>query len=120
MLKLSHKNLEIWKLSISLVKEIYNLTRTFPKEEQYGLISQLRRASVSVPSNIAEGCARSSAGERKSFYEIARSSLVEVDTQLEISIQLEYTFNYDLKEIEILINQAFAMLSGLIKSQTND
>ena len=120
MLKLNHKNLEIWKQSVLLVKEIYRATKEFPKEEQFGITNQLRRAAVSVVSNIAEGSARSSMLERKRFYEIARSSIVEIDTQLEISISLEIIRPEDLVEVEVLLNNTFAMLSGLIKSQNPD
>jgi four helix bundle protein len=86
----------------------------FPKEELYGLISQIRRAAISVASNIAEGAARSSAVERKRFFEIARSSIVEIDTQIEISINLKYYMNDDLAAIENQMNHIFAMLSRLI------
>ena len=80
MLRLAHKQLEVWKVSIDLVSRIYDLTTDFPSSELSGITNQLRRASVSVPSNISEGAARSSHIERKRFYEIARSSLVEIDT----------------------------------------
>lgn len=84
MLNLSHKNLDVWKLSKELVRAIYNLTDNFPRAEQYGVTNQLRRASVSIVCNIAEGSARKSALERKRFYEISRSSLVEIDSVMEI------------------------------------
>jgi four helix bundle protein len=89
-------------------------TEKFPKTELYGLISQMRRAAVSVASNIAEGASRSSAVERKRFYEIARSSLVEIDTQLEISLSLKYCMNEDLALISDQMNHIFAMLSRMI------
>ena len=85
MLNLNHKNLDVWRASINFTTVIYNLTNNFPKSEVYGLSSQLRRAAVSVSSNIAEGAARKSKIERIRFFEMARSSLVEIDTQLEIS-----------------------------------
>ena len=114
MLNLNHKNLTVWKESIEFITDIYQLTLSFPKEELYGLVSQLRRAAVSIASNIAEGAARSTIKERKRFYEIARSSLVEIDTQLEIAYRLKY---YDEKNIESLknrMNHIFAMLSNMI------
>ncbi len=114
MLKLSHKNLNVWKKSILLVKEIYLLTRNFPPDEKYGLISQLRRSAVSVPSNIAEGASRKSEIERKRFYEIARSSLVEFDTQIEIAIELEFVNLNEIEKIENLANEIFAMLSAMV------
>ena len=115
MLKLSHKKLDVWKLGIKLVKQIYNLTKTYPKEELYGLTNQMRRAAVSVPTNIAEGSARSSAKERIRFYEIFRSSLVEVDNLLEASIEVEYNTYDDLIEIDEKMNEIFAKLSRLIE-----
>ena len=91
MLKLGHKSLETWKKSLELVKEIYKFCKILPKDEQYILISQLKGAAISVPSNIAEGYARNSKIETLRFLDIARSSLVEIDTQLNICIELEYT-----------------------------
>jgi four helix bundle protein len=117
MLKLAHKELDVWKLSKQLVVEVYQITRSFPKEELFGITNQLRRASVSVISNIAEGSARKSGIERKRFYEISRSSIVEIDTQLEISLILGYIKPNDLNTIEKVINHLFAMISNLIKNQ---
>ncbi|HEX6982310.1 MAG TPA: four helix bundle protein [Balneolaceae bacterium] len=114
MIKLKHKKLNVWKLAIELTVNIYRITGKFPKSEVYGLASQLQRAAVSVPSNIAEGAARSSAKERKRFYEIARSSLVEIDTQLEIAIRLNY-LKGENEDLEDQLNHIFAMLSNLIK-----
>ncbi len=79
---MNHKNLDVWKLSIGLVKELYKLSERFPSTENYGITHQLRKAAVSIPSNIAEGASRKSLTERKRFFEIARSSLVEIDTQI--------------------------------------
>jgi four helix bundle protein len=114
MLNLAHKKLDVYKIALQLVKEVYSLTKTLPKEEQYVLVSQLRRAAVSVCSNIAEGAARSSKPERKRFYEISRSSLVEVDTQFEITLVLEYLKNDQLKELEAYLESVFRMLSKMI------
>lgn len=85
-----HKDLEVYKKSIDFVVHVYELTKSFPKDEIYGLTSQLRRAVVSVPSNIAEGCARYSEKETKNFVNVAFASLVEVETQLEIALRLGY------------------------------
>ena len=76
MLNLNHKKLEVWKLSVDLIKLTYKTTESFPKSELFGVTNQLRRASVSIASNLAEGCARKSVIERKRFFEISRSSLV--------------------------------------------
>ncbi len=116
MLNLNHKKLEVWKLSINLIVEIYNLTRSFPKEELFGITNQLRRASVSVTSNIAEGASRKSRTERKRFYEIARSSLVEIDTQLEISFVLNYVTTNQLEKPGELLNELFAKTTKLLEN----
>ena len=114
MLNLGHKNLNVWKLSLNLISEIYRLTKAYPKEELYGLTSQMRRAVVSVSSNIAEGASRRSYFERKRFYEISRSSLIELDTQLEISLKLNYISDGFINELGDLVNHVFAMLTKLI------
>ena len=107
MLELSHKKLDIWKFSLDLVSKIYSLTFQFPKEELFGLTNQLRRASVAVSSNIAESLSRSSRLEKSRFLEIARSSIVEIDTQLEIALKLKLCHNKDITEIEKLVNSLF-------------
>lgn len=99
----THKDLEIWQKGIELVEKIYKLTSTFPKEEIYGIISQLRRASISYPSNIAEGAARSSRKEFIQYTYIALGSLSELDTQIIISSRLGYHIDKNLlDEIELL------------------
>jgi four helix bundle protein len=113
MLNLSHKKLDVWKDSIKLVAKIYELTEDFPSEEKFGLVSQMRRASVSITSNLSEGAARSSRKERKRFYEIARSSLVEVDTQLEISSAVNVVSEEDLKSLDELMNKVFAKITSM-------
>jgi four helix bundle protein len=118
MLNLNHKKLEVWKESIELIKIIYTITANFSKSELFGLTSQLRRAGVSIASNIAEGCSRKSSIERKRFFEISRSSLVEIDTQLEISFNLNYVAGVDLERLSEPINKLFVKLSNLI-SKTN-
>ncbi len=115
MLNLSHKKLDIWGFSLELISEIYLITKHYPKEEIFGLISQLRRASISVASNIAEGLSRTSKLEKARFLEISRSSLVEIDTQLEISLRLDYCKKTELVEIDKLTNSLFAMITTLIK-----
>lgn len=115
MLNLSHKKLDIWKFSLDLLLNIYKLTKFFPKEETFGLTSQLRRASISITSNIAEGLSRTSSLEKVRFLEMARSSLVEIDTQLEIAIVLGYCNETELLKIAKLSNSIFAMISSLIK-----
>lgn len=114
MIKLNHKKLDVWKLSLELTTKIYELTKLFPASEMYGLISQLRRAAVSITSNIAEGAARSSKKERNRFYEMSRSSLVEVDTQLLIALKLNYVSEEDIHRLDEHVNHLFAKLSNLI------
>ena len=114
MLNLSHKKLDVYQISLKLIKEVYIATRSFPKEEQFVLISQIRRAAISVCSNIAEGASRISKREKKRFYEISRSSLVEMDTQFEIAIILAYYKNGQMKELEQYLESTFGMLSKLI------
>ncbi|MDY0084034.1 MAG: four helix bundle protein, partial [Ignavibacteriaceae bacterium] len=97
------------------VSKIYSLTLQFPREERFGLTNQLRRASVSVSSNIAEGLSRTSELEKIRFLEISRSSIVEIDTQLEIALKLKLCNNEDLDEIEKLLNSLFAMITSLKK-----
>ena len=114
MLNLSHKRLDVWKHSLELIKIIYKVTEEFPKNEYYGISNQMRRCSVSVSSNLAEGCSRKSANEKKRFFEISRSSLVELDTQIEISLQLNYLKVNSSDHLDELINKLFAKLSNLI------
>lgn len=116
MLKLNHKNLKAWEKSMNLIKEVYALTRKLPKEEIYVLTSQLRRASVSVASNIAEGASRKSMVERKRFYQISRSSSVEIDTQIEICKLLNYFDENDLKDVDAELNNVFALLTAMINN----
>jgi len=116
MLQLSHKKLDVYQMSVNLIKEVYKATASFPKEEQYVLISQIRRSAISISSNIAEGAARISKLEKKRFYEIARSSLVEMDTQFEIAIILNYYKKGQIKELEEYLESVFRMLSKMIEN----
>lgn len=96
------------------MEETYKITKSFPKDEQYILVSQLRRAAISVCSNIAEGASRISKREKKRFYEIARGSIVEIDTQLEISCILKYSEKEKQVLILSIIASLFKMLSKMI------
>jgi four helix bundle protein len=100
----THKDLDIWKRGLELVTEVYKLTRNFPREETYGLSSQMQRAAVSYSSNIAEGAARNSKPDYIRFVYIALGSLSELETQVIISKDLGYTSDIEklLNEIEIL------------------
>ena len=116
MLNLSHKKLDVWETDLQLIKEIYQLTSKFPKEELFGITSQLRRASISTVSNLSEGLAREYKAEKKRFLDISRASLVEIDTQLEISIMLHYCAEAELVSINELLNKSFAMTTKLIRN----
>ena len=85
-----HEQLEAWKFSMRLVKAVYQMTAAFPAEERYGLSQQMRRAAVSIPSNIAEGAGRNSAKEFLNFIGISRGSLAELETQLQLAVMLGF------------------------------
>ncbi len=94
----THKDLDIWKLGIDLVEKTYKITANFPDNEVYGITSQMRRAAISIPSNIAEGAARNSRREFSQFLYVALGSLAELETQIIISQRLGYIKNNDLME----------------------
>jgi four helix bundle protein len=110
----SHRNLKVWQESISLVEGVYRLTATFPKEELYGLTSQMRRAATSVPANIAEGAARKGTRELLQFLSIATGSLSELDTHLEVAIRLKLT--HQIPELQEQIDRVTALTLALAKS----
>ena len=107
-----YRNLEVWQLSMDLCEAVYRLLRQFPTEEKYALCDQLRRAVVSIPSNIAEGNGRGSTTEYARFLAIARGSLFEVRTQLELSERLKYVRVSD--ETRLLMDRISKMLYSLI------
>jgi four helix bundle protein len=111
----SYRDLLVWQRSIQLSLSIYRLTAGFPKEELFGLTSQIRRAGVSVASNIAEGHGRLSTGEYKQFLGMARGSNAEVETQLVISRELEYGSPQTLNETAGLADKVGRMLNALLK-----
>jgi len=100
---MTHKDLEVWKRSIDLVIKIYGLSKKIPSDEKYGLISQIKRSSVSVPSNIAEGAGRSSKKEFIRFIDIANGSLSELETQLFIIDKLGFSSTNEIIEEDITI-----------------
>lgn len=115
----THKDLIVWKKAIDFVTALYSKTNEYPKSEIYGITSQLRRASVSIPSNIAEGSARNHDKEFIQFLYIALSSSVEVETQLIISRNLNFISEKDFEELNSELDQIGKMLQGLIKSIKN-
>ena len=112
----THKDLDVWKKSIGLVTSIYKITSSFPKEELYGLTSQIRRSAVSLPSNIAEGAARNHVNEFRQFLYIALGSGAELETQLIISKMLGFISDEQSQELINELNSISKMLQGLIKS----
>lgn len=117
-MKQDFRDLVVWQKAIAFVTEVYRVTQTFPKEEMYGLTSQIRRAAVSVPSNIAEGQGRLTRGEFRQFLGHAKGSLAELETQLVISQNLGY-----VKEAQPLLDrlhEVARMLNGLLNSLTTD
>ena len=100
-----------------LVEELYKVTATFPKHEMYGLMSQMRRAAVSIPSNISEGAARHTKKELINFLHIAQGSLSELDTQLDISVNLQYLLPEKRIQIDQLLVRVDRMLTAFIRSQ---
>jgi four helix bundle protein len=111
-----YRKLKVYHQSLRLVKEIYHLTDLFPLQERNGLINQIQRAAISIPSNIAEGMGRFSIKERMHFIEIAYGSLMEVMCQLEIAESLNYITIEQFKDQEILISEISKMLIGLRKN----
>lgn len=111
----SFRELTVWQKSMQLATAIYRLTQGFPREELYGLASQLRRAAVSIPSNIAEGQGRSGVGEYRHFLWIARGSNFEIQTQLEIAKNLKMGDAKLLKESESLSQEIGKMLYALLE-----
>src|SRR5262249_16555781 len=108
-----YKDLLVWQKGIKLVKQIYELTSVFPAEEKYGLVSQMRRAAVSIPSNIAEGQARHTTGEFVQFVSHAEGSVAELDTQLIIAIELGYCPEPKTQVAFALILELRKMLNAL-------
>lgn len=106
----SYKELIVWQKSIKLVQEVFLLTSKFPKSEIYGLVSQMRRAAVSIPSNIAEGYGRRSHKEYVQFYAIAYGSSLELETQLIITKNLGFTNEKEFNDITNLLTEVIKML----------
>lgn len=112
----SYKELIVWQRAIELTVFVYELTDKFPKEEIYGLISQMRRAAVSIPSNIAEGRFRGTKNDYLQFLRIAYGSGAELETQVEISKRLYKTKSLDFSNVDSLLNQVMKMLNVMIRN----
>lgn len=110
-----HKNLEAWKQSMDLVLQIYKATEQFPSQEVYGMTNQVRRAAVSIPSNIAEGAARQTKKEFRNFLHVAQGSLSELDTQIEIAGRLGYLDVECRRSLDEKMEPIDKMITGLIR-----
>jgi len=110
----NYKNIKVFQLADKLVLEVYKITRSFPKEENYGLTSQIRRAAVSVPANIAEGSSRKHKNDYLYFLYISRGSLCELEYLLQLANKLEYFGIKEFEKINNLISEVSKTLFGLI------
>ena len=110
------KELKVWQKAIQLVTKIYFLTSTFPKEEIYGITSQIRRCAISIPSNIAEGAGRKSKKDFSRFLDIAKGSTFELETQLMISKELKFLIEDDFNDATKELDEIQKMITGLQKS----
>jgi four helix bundle protein len=108
-----YKDLQVWQKGMELAKDVYRLTRDFPSDEKFGLVSQMRRAAVSVPSNLAEGQARNTTGEFVQFISHAEGSLAELDTQLRLAVVLGFCRPSDAKAVGSQVIEMQKMLKGL-------
>ena len=118
MLK-NYKELKVWQRSYQLCLKIYKVTKIFPKEERYGLTSQIRRSAVSIPSNIAEGYGRKTTADYIRYLYISYGSVCELETQILLSMDLGYIDSAIIEKIKDEIQQIERMLKGLIKSSDN-
>jgi len=115
----SYKDLIVWRKSFELAKLIYKITAKFPQSETYGLANQLRRAAVSIPSNIAEGFSRGSVKERLQFFQISFGSASEVETQLLLAKELDFAHDADYEFVEKLIVEVKKMLNTMLAPRKN-
>lgn len=115
----NYKELKIWQKGIEIVLDTYELTAGFPKDERFGLSSQMKRCAVSVPSNIAEGWGRASKKSFISFLKIARASLLELETQVQIAGLLNFIEEPKEKRMKLLIDEESKMINSFIKSIIN-
>jgi len=114
-----HRKLEVWKKSIEFVTKVYEITGKFPRSEQFGLTSQMRRAAVSISVNIAEGAARRSSKEGLQFFYVSRGSISELDTQIEICKILGLVKDNEYQELSLRLEEIGKMLNGLISYRKN-
>ena len=111
----SYRDLDVWQFAMNIAIEIYRVTRAFPPEEKFGLIAQLRRAAVAIPSNIAEGRNRLGAAEFRRFVSIARGSVAEVETQLAVAVALGFVGAGEIESLSSRLDELSKMLFGLYR-----
>jgi four helix bundle protein len=120
---ITYKDLDVWQQTRILVKTVYQLTKKFPREEQFGLTNQIRRAVISIPSNIALGCGRNHSKDSIQFFFIARASIYELETQIIVACDLEYILEHELLIVTDQITRCKKLLNGFInyyQKQTNN
>jgi four helix bundle protein len=111
----SYRELIVWQKAMDLVILIYAITKDFPTEERFGLVTQMRRSAVSIPSNIAEGSRRSTRKEYRQFLCIAYGSGAELETQLQVAVRLHYALPEKLHEADVLLNEVMKMLNAMLQ-----
>jgi four helix bundle protein len=116
-LTLNHQKLEVYTVSKNFVLQCYKLTKQLPQDEKFGMISQIRRAALSVHLNIAEGSSRKSEPERKRYFEISRGSIIEIDAALDIANDLDYLKDINTENIGVQMTKCFRLLTGLINKK---
>ena len=118
-MRTKHEKLRVWSEAMDLSERIYTVSRDFPRQEDYGLTAQIRRSAVSIPSNIAEGCGRFHTRDFLQFLYVARGSLFELMTLLDLSVRLKYISDGQHDELRERSEQVLIALSGLIRSLEN-
>jgi len=113
------RNLQVWEKGVELTKSVYQLTKSFPEDEKFGLITQMRRCAVSIPSNIAEGSARNTEKDFSRFLSISLGSCFELETQLLIADQLKYCKEDIINKVNLILIEVQKMLNALIKKYKN-
>lgn len=116
-LQLAHTKLDVYKFSRALTLECYKVTKQFPPDERFAMVQQIRRAATSIHLNLAEGCSRKSQKERNRYFEIARGSVIEVDTAIGVAFELAYIEMKEIERLGELIVKSFKALSGMIKNE---
>lgn len=112
----SFKDLTVWTKSLQLVKQVYQVTNSFPDSEKFGLTNQIRRAAVSIPANIAEGYGRNSSKERRQFIAVAKGSASELEAELLVSRELDFLDEKSFIEVQTQLSEVLKMLAGLLRS----